>query len=158
MDSGPMMSRRVCFFRIYGAVHRDHFGTSRLLHALTESSFAGSETTATTLTVSIWYVCTNAVLYKRLCDEVRGSVTSYSQICNAQAAKLEFLHAVLLEALRMYPPVPFGLPRSCVDDVTFIDGRQIPKGVSPPSICNESSLLTRAIDHRQYTSVRRINA
>ncbi|KAF9879140.1 hypothetical protein CkaCkLH20_03373 [Colletotrichum karsti] len=72
---------------------------------------AGSETTATALSGATYLLCSNPSTLARLNDEVRAAFSSDDDIDIITSAKLEYLQAVLEEALRMYPPVPSALPR-----------------------------------------------
>lgn len=45
-------------------------------------------------------------------------------------ADLPYLRAVCLEAMRIYPPLPLGLPRVVPEDGDTVDGYFIPAGVS----------------------------
>ncbi|KAJ0146010.1 Isotrichodermin C-15 hydroxylase, partial [Colletotrichum tanaceti] len=65
---------------------------------------AGSETTATALSGATYLLTTNPDKLAKLVAEVRGSFTSDDEIDIIGTAKLEYLHAVLEESLRIYPP------------------------------------------------------
>lgn len=55
---------------------------------------------------------------------------------------LRYLHAVCLEALRIFPPLPLGLPRQVPTSGAQIDGVFVPGGVSTIYLPKS---LTRAI-------------
>ncbi|ORY61754.1 cytochrome P450 [Pseudomassariella vexata] len=89
---------------------------------------AGSETTATFLTGVTWYPLKNPDCLSRLRAEVDSAFTSIDQITGDSVAHLEYLHGVIEEGLRIFPPVVFGLPRYSPGAV--IDGHYIPAGVT----------------------------
>ncbi|KAL8776200.1 MAG: hypothetical protein Q9194_003302 [Teloschistes cf. exilis] len=89
---------------------------------------AGSETTATTLTVVTYFLCHHPQVLKKLQTEVRGAFTKYEEISGASAANLKYLHAVCLEALRIFPPLPLALPRVVPSGGDTVDGHFVPPG------------------------------
>ena len=62
-------------------------------------------------------------------QEIRGAFKSYDQINAASAARLTYLNAVLLEGLRIFPPVPLALPRVVPPGGDIVDGHFVPEGV-----------------------------
>ena len=91
---------------------------------------AGSETTATALAGVTYLLLKNPQVMKKLQEEVRGTFTSDDQITLENCNKLEYIHAVLTEALRMYPPVAVGLPRIVDAQGDMVAGHSVPGGVS----------------------------
>lgn len=87
---------------------------------------AGSETTATALSSTTYYLCRTPHAYQKLADEVRGAFSSYSEINGRSTQPLPYLKAVIDEGLRIYPPIPVGPPR--VSPGETVDGRFVPKG------------------------------
>ncbi|KAJ0114884.1 hypothetical protein J7T55_004626 [Diaporthe amygdali] len=87
---------------------------------------AGSETTATSLAGTTWYLLKNQDCLKRLTDEVRSSFKSMDDITGDSTARCEYLHGVIEEGLRLFPPVAAGLPR--VSPGALIDGQYVPAG------------------------------
>ncbi|TQS33634.1 hypothetical protein Golomagni_06013, partial [Golovinomyces magnicellulatus] len=77
---------------------------------------AGSETSATLLTGAVYLLATNPEAYKKWQDEVRNTFEKESDITLLTVNKLDYMLAVLKEALRLYPPVA-GAP-----------ARMVPKG------------------------------
>ncbi|KAK2020376.1 cytochrome P450 [Colletotrichum zoysiae] len=94
---------------------------------------AGSETTATALSGATYLLATNSDALARLKDEVRGSFASEDEIDFLSTARLGYLHAVLEESLRVYPPVPAAVPRRTPPGGSKILGQWIPGNVS--AIC-----------------------
>lgn len=72
---------------------------------------AGTETTATLLSGATYYLLRNPQYLNRLQSELRQNFTKVADLKLEPLAKLTYLEAVLKESLRMYPPVPIGLPR-----------------------------------------------
>ncbi|KAI6081132.1 benzoate 4-monooxygenase cytochrome P450 [Hypoxylon rubiginosum] len=91
---------------------------------------AGSDTTATTLAAAIYYLLRDQSAMARLTSEVRSTFTSYVDITHSSTASLQYLRAVILEALRLYPPVPMALPRIVPDGGDTVDGFSLPAGVT----------------------------
>ncbi|KAK1753193.1 cytochrome P450 [Echria macrotheca] len=72
---------------------------------------AGSETTATLLSGVTYLLLTNQSALERLTAEIRSTFKAEAEIDFASVSTLPYLLACLDEALRLYPPVPGGLPR-----------------------------------------------
>lgn len=58
---------------------------------------------------------------------MRSAVPAYDNITAATTEEMPYLRACIEEALRIFPPVAFALPRDCPG--AMIDGRYIPEGV-----------------------------
>ncbi|KAF7911101.1 uncharacterized protein EAF01_002609 [Botrytis porri] len=86
---------------------------------------AGSETTATFLIGVTYYLLNRPETLRRLQEEIRNAFTSSEDITSDSTAALLYLAAVIEEGLRIYPPVPMGLPRECPG--AMIDGHYVPK-------------------------------
>lgn len=112
---------------------------------------AGSETTATALACITYYLQKNPDILHTLQQEIRTSFESYEQINDASTTPLEYLKAVILEGMRMYPPLPFPLPRVVPSEGGIVDGHFVPGGVSVPvfpfSVISFSSLWIAAYEH-----------
>jgi cytochrome P450 len=91
---------------------------------------AGSETTATTLAVVTYFVSRHPAVLKKLQTEIRTAFTTYEQINGASAAGLRYLHAVCLEALRVFPPLSLALPRVVPPGGDTVDGVFLPGGIT----------------------------
>ncbi|KAF2235990.1 putative cytochrome P450 [Viridothelium virens] len=123
-------SRKDFFTRILK--ERDPEKVSDIQVAAHASDFvvAGSETTATCLACITYYLLTSPVIATKLKEEIRNTFTSYSQISAASTTSLEYLNAVILEGLRIYPPLPFALPRLVPEGGDTVDGHFIPAGTT----------------------------
>ena len=96
---------------------------------LTKPRIAGSETTATALATITWYLAHNPAILAKLQHEIRSNFQTYAQINAQSTSGLRYLHAVCLEALRVYPPLPLGLPRIVPEGGGLVDGQYVPGGV-----------------------------
>ncbi|KAE8143175.1 cytochrome P450 [Aspergillus pseudotamarii] len=89
---------------------------------------AGSETTATTLAVCIHHLLLNPSTLQTLTTEILSTFSAYSEITASSSAQLKYLHAVCLEALRIFAPLPLGLPRVVPRGGGLVDGWHVPQG------------------------------
>lgn len=87
---------------------------------------AGSETTATALAGCLYHLMHNNHCLVTLQKEVRSAFEALDQITGDSAQKLPYLHACIEEAMRIYPPVPFGLQR--VSYGASVAGNWVPSG------------------------------
>jgi cytochrome P450 len=91
---------------------------------------AGTETTATALAGVTYYLLQSPSCLARLTSEIRSEFSSMDDITFEQLARLPYLHAVLQEGLRLYPPVPVTLPRITPQGGIAIAGEWVPGGVT----------------------------
>ncbi|EMR70067.1 putative cytochrome p450 monooxygenase protein [Eutypa lata UCREL1] len=87
----------------------------------------GSETTATLLSGVTYFLLMNPEPMAKLTAEIRGAFKSEDEIDFVSVSSLQYLLACLDEALRMYPPVPTGLPRVVPKGGASISGNFIPE-------------------------------
>jgi cytochrome P450 len=76
----------------------------------------------------------NRGVLHRLTREVRGAFVSESDINIASTGTLQYLNAVINEALRLDPPTTIGVPRVVPRDGDTICGKWVPGGVSTIAI------------------------
>ncbi|KAF5492575.1 Cytochrome P450 monooxygenase 1 [Colletotrichum siamense] len=88
---------------------------------------AGSETTATVLAGVTYLLLKNPDKMAKLVEEVRTMFASEEEIDLTSVNRLTYMLACLDEALRMYPPVPTGLPREVPKGGATICGQFIPE-------------------------------
>ncbi|CAN8104814.1 unnamed protein product [Discula destructiva] len=89
---------------------------------------AGSETTATLMSGVTYLLLQNPEALARLTEEVRSTFASEDEITIETAGHLKYMLACLNEALRMYAPVPIGLPRQVPKGgKTYLD-KYVPEG------------------------------
>ncbi|CZR50242.1 related to isotrichodermin C-15 hydroxylase (cytochrome P-450 monooxygenase CYP65A1) [Phialocephala subalpina] len=91
---------------------------------------AGSESTATLLSGLIFHLLSTPRVLALLQQEIRQAFTSQSAINFASVSKLLYLQACIEEALRLYPPMPCGLPRQVPVEGMIIDGHFVPGNTS----------------------------
>lgn len=94
---------------------------------------AGSETTATALSGTLYYLLETPDAMRRLKAEVYGTFASEDEIDFVSAgARLPYAHACLTEGLSIYPPGPTAAPRRTPKGSSFteIDGQMVPPWVS----------------------------
>ena len=70
---------------------------------------------------------------KILRGEIDSAFKSYDDINATTASSLKYLHAVALEGMRIYAPLPFALPRVVPEGGDTVDGHLLPGGVNHPS-------------------------
>ncbi|OKL57586.1 hypothetical protein UA08_07275 [Talaromyces atroroseus] len=102
---------------------------------------AGSETTATLLSGAVYLLLKNPDALTKLKTEVRDAFKSEEKITLESCNRLAYPRAVLTESLRMYPPVPIGLPRIIDAQGEVVAGDWLPGGtiVSIPHFANYHS-------------------
>jgi cytochrome P450 len=88
---------------------------------------AGTETTATLLSGLLYLLLTHEAKMDALKREVRA--LGEEQLNLLELPKLQYLHACIEEGLRIYPPVPGGLPRKTPKSGAVVAGRFVPGGV-----------------------------
>jgi hypothetical protein len=91
---------------------------------------AGSETTSSMLSGVTYLLLTNRDAYEKVAHEVRTSFNSESEITLTSVNRLTYMLACLNEAMRLYPPVPFGMPRFVPKGGAKVSGEFIPEDVS----------------------------
>ncbi|KAL6895379.1 cytochrome P450 [Trichoderma longibrachiatum] len=89
---------------------------------------AGSETTAVALMAATYYLGRNPGPLKKLCDEVRSSFASEDEIDLVSVGRLNYMLAVLDEAMRLHSPVPGTTPRTINEKGDVIAGHWVPPG------------------------------
>ena len=93
----------------------------------------GSETTATLLNGATYYLLKTHRVLKKLQKEIRETFSRDEEINLVSTQKLKYLHAVVEEALRVFPPASSIFPRRTGDIPEEIDGHIVPPNVSCPS-------------------------
>ncbi|KAJ3688208.1 hypothetical protein LUZ61_017372 [Rhynchospora tenuis] len=87
---------------------------------------AGTDTTAVTLDWAMAELMKNPEVMKKAQTEVRQQLQGRDDITESDLDKLNFLHLIIKETLRLHPPGPL-IPREC-REACKIFGYDIPKG------------------------------
>ncbi|KAE9158282.1 hypothetical protein PF005_g32510, partial [Phytophthora fragariae] len=94
--------------------------------------FAGRDTTAECLTYSFYAIARHPQVQKRIVQELESTKTNHGPACTAftfdEVKKLKYLEAVVYEAVRLYPALPFNVKNAVKDDY-LPDGTFVPAGV-----------------------------
>ncbi|KEY73050.1 hypothetical protein S7711_06124 [Stachybotrys chartarum IBT 7711] len=86
------------------SVEEQHVSASALM-------VAGTETTATALSGLTYLLLKRPEAMEKLKTEIRSNLKNFEEVTLESLARLKYTQACLQEALRLYPPVPSGLPR-----------------------------------------------
>ena len=89
---------------------------------------AGSETTATFLAATTYFLLSNSNTLQILQKEVRERFAKSEDIDQDSTSNLQYLLGIIEESLRLFPPIGFGLQR--ISPGAEVDGVYVPKGVS----------------------------
>ncbi len=95
---------------------------------------AGSETSATTMTILTYWLCKTPLVYEKLKQEIRSRYASSHEITSHNTTFLPYLTAVINEILRLVPPMSFGSPRVVPKGGETVDGHFVPGGVRFPAV------------------------
>ncbi|KAI2635077.1 cytochrome P450 monooxygenase-like protein [Xylaria nigripes] len=107
-------------------LRRETLGEEEIISQTSALVIAGSETTASALSGITWFLLNHPKCMAKLQEEIRGAFASEQEITGHSTANLPYLHGVIEESLRMFPPVPISLPR--VSPGAMVDGHYIPEG------------------------------
>jgi cytochrome P450 len=113
--------------------------------------FAGSETTASSLTAITRELVQHRGAMHRLTREIRGAFKTEHDITIATTGSLTYLNAVINETLRLDPPTTIGVPRVVPRGGDTVCGQWVPGGVS--TLPRRYPLLTDVADIRSLQSV-----
>lgn len=130
IKDGERNHKDLIYFVLKNKEARQNLSETELLLNVMLLIIAGGETTASTLTVWTYFVCTNRKVYKRLVDEIRGKFKSTDDMVweAVQPEHLPYLHATIQEALRLIPPPAASQQRIVPPGGTTICGEFIPGG------------------------------
>ena len=115
--------------------HPEFMTDKQVLSSCTSMIFAGSETTAISLSSVFYHLIKHPRVYKKLMDELdeaaqNGTIAErdYSKVSWAEAQKLPYLDAVVQESFRMHPAPGLILERVVPPQGMEICGEHIPGG------------------------------
>lgn len=91
---------------------------------------AGTETTATALSGTTFHLLKNRKYLDMLQKELRGAFAGMDDMTLEALAHLPMLEAVIKEGIRMYPPVPIGLPRVSPPGGMTVGDHFVPEGTA----------------------------
>lgn len=111
--------------------HRDQYSDEELLEECALLVIAGADTTAIVMSAILFYVVRRPDdVQQRLEQEVRSAFGSAAEIVpGAKLHSCKYLRAVVLEGLRMAPPVAAELSREILAGGTTVEGDFFPAGV-----------------------------
>jgi len=87
----------------------------------------GSDTSSTVLTWAMYSILRNPLVLEKVQAELDIHVGKERCVCESDISKLTYIHAVVKETLRLYPPAPLLPLREFTDNCT-ISGYTITKG------------------------------
>lgn len=126
---GPDKKRRADALQAFvdSGLSREEVEAEAMVHLL-----GGSDTTATALRNTIFFIATNPVAYRRVQAEIDAAVAAGNVtrpvLTDAQAKALPYLQATIKEALRMWPPIMGIMPKVSESKDDIICGNKIPRG------------------------------
>lgn len=100
----------------------------------------GSDTTATLLAGTVYYLLQNPQVKQKLVIEIRDTFADEADIDLTSCNKLPYLLATLEEAMRIYPPVALGSPRIVSAEGAVLGGYHVPPKVRLPLPQEKGSL------------------
>ncbi|XP_022954772.1 cytochrome P450 71A1-like [Cucurbita moschata] len=102
-----------------------HFSPINLKAIVLDMFVGGSDTTATVLEWTMTELMRNPAVMKKAQEEIRTIIGKKSKIEAEDIQKMEYMHRVINESLRLHPPIPLLVPRETTTDVE-IDSYHIP--------------------------------
>ncbi|XP_058773183.1 cytochrome P450 82A1 [Vicia villosa] len=106
----------------------EEFDVDTIIKATTlELILGGSDTTAGTLTWAMCLLLKHPHVLEKAKEELNTHIGKERCVSELDINKLVYLHAIIKETLRLYPPAPFSSPREFTKDCT-IGGYHIKKG------------------------------
>lgn len=126
----PNLAERKDLLALFVQAEEEHFTDKYLRDMVLNFIIAGRDTTACLLSWMLYVLCMNPEVQANLIAEIdEKQVREAPTLKSLSASAMPYLHGVLYEVLRLYPPVPRDNKVAMADD-TFPDGTRIPKGTS----------------------------
>ncbi|KAK4796168.1 hypothetical protein SAY86_028494 [Trapa natans] len=88
---------------------------------------AGTETTMVSMTWALSLLLNNKESLKKVQQELDSNIGSDRLVTESDLKTLPYLQAITKETLRLYPPLPLGIPHEAIEDCN-ISGYHVPKG------------------------------
>jgi cytochrome P450 len=82
-----------------------------------------------------YFLLDNPHCLAKATQEVRSAFKSEDEITLISVQTLSYMLECLTETLRLYPPIPIGLPRATPEGGATIDGVVVPENVSKLHPC-----------------------
>ncbi|OCH92181.1 cytochrome P450 monooxygenase pc-2 [Obba rivulosa] len=76
---------------------------------------AARDTTSSTLTIAVYFLCMYPEVFRRLREEIISTVGTSRRPTSEDFRNMRYLRAVLNETMRLYPPVPFNMRYTTCD-------------------------------------------
>lgn len=124
----PQISERRDLLALFvQSEEKQRFSTELLRDVVLSFVIAGRDTTACTLSWLFYILATHPELQEKVCAEIdiklQGETPSFAGLTHS---KLPYLHGLLYETLRLYPPVPADFKEAQEDD-QLPDGTPVPR-------------------------------
>lgn len=91
---------------------------------------AGSDTSAGAIRLTLLYILTNPRVMETLRREIDSHSLSHPVVTDTEAREMPYLQAVILESLRMSPPITGMLLKASPSQVDTFKGVYIPPGTT----------------------------
>lgn len=137
LDADPTRAQTTLLTKVFQAKEDDKMTFNELRNTANAYIVAGTDTTANTLTYLTWLVCRNPEIKATLLEELCGLPEDFS---DEHLKALPYLSQVIEEALRLYPAVPGGLPRSVPAEGAEVAGYTLPGGTT---VCTQAYTMHR---------------
>ncbi|KAI1871529.1 uncharacterized protein JN550_004523 [Neoarthrinium moseri] len=110
--------------------HPDRMSVRDVHAAVFNNIAAGADTVACGLQSFVYHMIRHPTAWQRVRDEIIGAglLDENTIVSFTDAQKLPYLQACITEALRVFGPVPMGLPRVVGPEGLYIGGKTLPGG------------------------------
>ncbi|XP_011705277.1 PREDICTED: probable cytochrome P450 6a13 [Wasmannia auropunctata] len=89
---------------------------------------AGFETSSTTMTYALYEMAQHQDIQDKVCEEIDEVLAKYDDLTYDAVNEMPYLHKVINETMRKYPPLP-GLNRICTKEIVLpTTNIRVPKG------------------------------
>ena len=105
-----------------------HLGRQELHTTAASFLLAGSETAATHLSGTIFFLLAHPDEHARLRNDIRTAFQTTADITMQAASHISYLGYVIQESFRMYPPGPITFPRVVTGAGEHLNGHWVPAG------------------------------